>query len=415
MKKLSLVLSCGLACASALLFACATDNGSAVHGPQFGPVPERDGAAAEGSVDDEGGTQKPDLDGGADADSAPSPPCTTGMVGVLAGTDSTLSAAVQLGDGAWNGVAVTGGAAKSAPSLVGFGTGFVGLTRGGSDALLSVTYGAAWSAATQVGTLTTTGAPALALLGANVEAALLSGAPDSNKFYRVENAGASWSTAADPIKAPADAQAFGPTAGALAAAGTDLVFAQDGSNEGLYVQTRTGGVWSSAAAITGAGTYANFVPPALAAVTGKFDLVLLYADKTAPHVIGYATRDATTKAWSTAQVTHALAQTAEPMSVTLLSPTTLLVAIRGNDGRPYTMTGTLAAASITWSAPVPLLADNSTVDSAPAVAKGICGNDAIAVFASGGQVKSAQLRGTAWSVPGAVTGASGSRVSVATR
>ena len=134
------------------------------------------------------------------------------------------------------------------------------------------------------------------------------------------------------------------------------------------------------------------------------------------HVIGFATRDATTKAWSSAAVTQATAQTPEPMSAALISPTTVLVAFRGNNNKAYTMTGTLGAAAVSWSVPVLLLADGAaTVDGPPAVAKGVCGNDAVAVFASGGQVKATQLHAGAWSVPGPVTGASGSRVSVATR
>jgi hypothetical protein len=79
------------------------------------------------------------------------------------------------------------------------------------------------------------------------------------------------------------------------------------------------------------------------------------------------------------------------------------------------MIGTIGATSITWGLPLPLLADTSTVDSAPAVAPGVCGNDAIAVFASGGVIKATQYRGATWSVPGTVAGAAGSRVSVATR
>jgi hypothetical protein len=150
-------------------------------------------------------------------------------------------------------------------------------------------------------------------------------------------------------------------------------------------------------------------------VSGAFDVVLLYPDNTANHVIGFATRDATSKAWSNGQVTQATAQTAEQMSVAAISSTTLLVSFRGNDMRPYTMLGTIGATSITWSLPTPLLADTSTVDSAPAVAKGVCGDDAIAVFASGGVVKATQYRGTTWSVPGTVPGTAGSRVSVATR
>ena len=156
-------------------------------------------------------------------------------------------------------------------------------------------------------------------------------------------------------------------------------------------------------------------PPALVAVTGKFDLVLLYSQSAVPNTIGFATRDATTKIWSAGQVTQATAQTAEQMSVARLSATTLLVAFRGNDHRPYTMFGTIGATSITWSLPAPLLADASTVDSAPAVAPGVCGDDAIAVFASGGVIKATQYRGTTWSVPGTVTGAAGKFVSVATR
>ena len=142
----------------------------------------------------------------------------------------------------------------------------------------------------------------------------LAGAPDANKFFRIQNTGAAWSTTGDPVQAAGDPQSFGPTAAALAAGGTDLVFAQDGSDEGLYVQKRSAGAWSSAAPIVGAGTYANFVPPALVGVDGKFDLVLLYATNAAPHVIGFATRDAITKAWSTAAATQALAGTLSPWS-----------------------------------------------------------------------------------------------------
>ena len=98
-----------------------------------------------------------------------------------------------------------------------------------------------------------------------------------------------------------------------------------------------------------------------------------------------------------------------------ISPSKLVATFRGNDQRPYWMSGTIGASAITWSVPVALLADTSKVDGPPAVAKGICGDDAIAVFAAGGQIRATRYRGTSWSVPEAVGGASGSRVSVATR
>jgi hypothetical protein len=418
MTKLSLLVLFVVVAAvpGACLAACATDNGDSVHGPQFGPPPERpDGGTEEGSVTEEAGG--PIAEGGADADSAAPPACTTGTVAVLAGTDTTLSGAVQLNGGAWSGAAVAGGAAKSAPSLAPFGTGFVALTQGPSNALQALSFTASWSGVTAVGALTTLGTPALAVLGTKAQAVYLSAGADTNKFSRIENAGASWTTTGDPVMPPMETQSFGPSAGAIAAAGTDLVFAQDGDNEGLYVRIWDGAAWSSVPglAIFGAGTLKT-APPALVSVPGTFDVVLLYADNTVNHVIGYATRNATTKAWSSAQVTQATAQTGEAMSAALVSPTSVLVSFRGNNGKAYTMTGTLGAASISWSVPVLLLADGSaTVDSAPAVAKGVCGDDAIAVLASGGQVKATQLRAGAWSVPGAVTGASGSRVSVATR
>lgn len=417
MTKLSLFL-CGAALPAAVLFACATDNGDSVHGPQFGPPPERlDGGstAADGPAPGEEGGPATNPEGGPDAGDATTPTCTSGTVAVLAGNDSSLTGAVQINGGAWTGAAIAGGAAKSVPSLVAFGTGFVGLTRGPSDALQSVTYGASFSAATAVGSLTTIGSPALTVLGTSAQAVYLSGAPDPNKFLRIENTGASWTTTGDPVISASDAQSFGPTSGTIAAAGADLAFAQDGSNEGLYQRVRSAGAWSPAEAIMGAGTFATGAPPALVAVDGKLDLVLLYADNTANHVIGYATRDSVTKKWSNAAVTQATAQTGEQMSVARISQTVVLVTFRGNNARPYTMTGTLGASSITWSLPVPLLADTSTVDSVPAVAKGVCGDDAIAVFATGGQIKATRYRSNAWTVPTTVTGASGSRVSVATR
>jgi hypothetical protein len=401
------------------LFACATDNGDSVHGPQFGPIPDRpDGSLDDGQATDEGGSTTSDAEAGTDAPNGDGalPPCTSGTVAVLAGNDSSLSGAIQQNGGAWTGAAIAGGAAKSAPSLVAFGTGFLGLTRGAGDALQSVTFGTSWSGASAVGALVTLGSPSIAVVATKAQAVFLSGpdtgTPDAHKFFRIENAATTWS-AADPVTAAGN-PSFGPSAAPAAAAGNDLVIAQDGDNAKLYTQDWSG-TWAPAVQIADPVVTLKSAPPALVSVTGTFDLVLLYAQSAPPNTIGFATRDATTKMWSAGAVTQDTAQTAEQMSVTRLSATTLLVAFRGNNGRPYTMTGTIGASSITWGLPSALLADTSTVDSAPAVAPGVCGNDAIAVFASGGIIKATEYRGTTWSVPGTVAGASGSRVSVATR
>lgn len=409
---------------AAILGACATDNGDSVHGPQFGPPPERpESGGGEGGPSVEGGPSDGGGGADADADGAQVVTCTSGTVVVLAGNDTTLSGAAQSKGGAWSGAAIAGGAAKSLPAVVALGSGFVGLTRGPADALQSVSFATSWSGVTAVGSITTIGSPALAAVGTKGHGVYLSGAVptagDINKFFRVETTGTVFTTTGDPVMPTAGTQSFGPSAGTLAAAGTDLAFAQAGGDEGLYVQKRDTG-WSAAAPIMGAGTF-NTVPPALLAVDGKLDLVLLYADNTTNHVIGYATRDGTTKAWNDAAVTQGTARTGEQLSVARISQSVVLVTFRGNNARPYFMTGTLpsaasgGAAAIGWSVPAPLLADTSTVDAAPAVAKGVCGDDAIAVYGSAGQVKATRYRGGVWTTPEPVAGASGGRISVATR
>lgn len=404
MTKLVLLLSALLP--GAAFVACATDNGDAVHGPQFGPPPERPDGATDGPiVGEEGGP--PPGDGGREADAPAS--CAAGTVVVLAGDDVSLSGAAQIAGGAWKGAAIAGGAARSHPAIVPLGSGFVALTRGPGDALQSMTFGTSWSAAVAVGAATTIGAPALAVVGTKAQAVYI--AP-SNLFFRAENAGTSWGVTADPVTAGA-VQSFGPSAGSLAASGAEVVFAQDGNDEGLYTQ-KYDGAWSVGVAIVGASTLTS-APPALQTIDGKFDVVLLYAEKAAPHVINFATRDAITKGWSAAAVTQATAQTADQPQIARISTSKLIATFRGNDQRPYWMSGAIGASAITWSTPVPLLADTSTVGGPPAVARGVCGDDAIAVFASGGQVKATRYRGTSWSPPEAVAFASGTRVSVATR
>ena len=411
----SLRLSLSVPLCLAILAACATDNGDAVHGQQFGPVPERDGATTgdDGSVDP---LVDASVEGAADAPSEGGPSCATGTAVVLAGNDSALTGAAQIGGAPWSGSALTGGAAKSRPAIAAFGaSGFLALTRGAGDAVQSMSFTTTWAAPTAVTGASTVDAPALAIVGTTAQAVFLAPAVGggSKFFFRAENSGTAWSAPA--AVTDGTAQSFGQSGGSIAAGGTDLVLAQDGGdNDGLFTQRFSGGTWTTGAGVVGAGTLTT-APPTLLAIPGANDLVLVYADKTANHVIGYALRNAATKAWNTAVITTQTAQTGEQPQLALVSATLIVATFRGNNGRPYWMTGTIAGAGITWSVPGPLLADTSTVDSAPAVARGICGDVAIAVFADAGQVKASRLRGTTWTVPEAVTGASGSRVAIATR
>ena len=88
---------------------------------------------------------------------------------------------------------------------------------------------------------------------------------------------------------------------------------------------------------------------------------------------------------------------------------------RGTDGRGYEASGTENGTSFSWNAAVPIVAGGVAVDSAPAVATGVCGDDGILAYASGGQVRAKHLRDASWSTPELVAGVSGSRVAIATR
>jgi hypothetical protein len=331
---------------------------------------------------------------------------------VLAGGDGALSGSIQVNGGAWAGGAIAGGAARSVPALVAFGAGFAGVTRGPSDALLAVTAGASFGAPVPIGAATTNASPALAIVGATAHVVYSGAGANANKFFHGKNGGAGWDAADDPVQGPAVAQSFGPSAAAIAGAGADLVFAQDGDDGKLYGQSWNG-AWTVAAAISDAQPYKP-APPALVSVAGKYDLVLVYTDG-GTRQISATGRVAATKVWDAPASIDVLARTDEQLAVARAGASGLVVAFRGQDGHGYAALGTIGASAITWTAAVPLVAGGVSVDTTPAVAKGVCGDDAIAVYASAGQVRATRLHGTTWSAPEPVTGASGQRVAVATR
>jgi hypothetical protein len=407
-------IAISLSCAATLaLLACATDNGANVYGPQFSPPGSHPDAEAGGPADDAPSGDDGEASTTPDAEAGP-PACSgTGTIAVLAGGDATLSGSLSINGGAWTGGAIASGAAKSAPAIAALGGGFVAVTRGPADVLQSLAATPAWGAPSAIGAATTNAAPALAVVGTTAHVAYPSAAAASvNKFFHGANAGSGWDTAVDPVQGPAVPQSFGPSAATLAGAGADLVFAQDGDDEGLYVQSWSAS-WTAAAPITGAGTYKP-APPTLVAASGTFDLVLFFVEKTTRR-ISAAARTQATKAWSLPVVIDSLATTDEQVSVARAGAAGLVVAYRGQDGKAYAALGTLGASAIAWTAATPLVAGGVSVDSPPAVAAGVCGDDAIAVYASAGQIRATRLRGTTWSAPELVTGGSGARVAVGTR
>jgi hypothetical protein len=170
--------------------------------------------------------------------------------------------------------------------------------------------------------------------------------------------------------------------------------------------------------VTNAPSIGADVPafPVITRADGKFDLVAVYVAQTTRR-LSYAGRDATGKAWINGGVVHDFATTNEPFSVARGGTSVFVVTFRGQDGNGYFARGTVdAGGAFTWTAAQPIGGGATVaVDSAPAVARGVCAEDAIVVYASAGQVKATRLRGTTWTPPEAVVGASGSRVAVATK
>jgi hypothetical protein len=407
------------AVAAALLAACTTDGAPSAYGETFGPLPERRDAGAVPTpgapASDAGAGVLPDGGGISDAGSA----CPAGTLAIVAGSDAVLAAGIQERGGAWK-IASLSGASRSLPALVATSSGFVGAVRGASDAVLGLAWGgASWTAPAAIGSAKAIDAPSLAASATPsvVHLALLG--PTFEHAYGRSTQG-TWSAANEPLQAPQAAKSFGPSGPAIAEsaeAGGEAVVAFDGDDGGLYVQTRSAaGVWSSASPVLGAGV-TKTVPPVLVPLEGASDLLLLFVDGSQDKVIRHAVRTAAGKTWSAVQNTGPLAFTPESVRAARVSASQVVVGYRGHDGRAYAMIGTITAGAVSWAAPSPLLGATAA-SSAPAIAPGVCGDEAVAVVPVTGPpeaVRVVRLRNGAWSAPEDVPGLSGARVAAASR
>jgi hypothetical protein len=397
------------------LGGCSTDNASALHGPHIGDLPRRDADTIDGKVVlPDGAIVDPESDAGEEGEAAV--PCTKGTVAVLAGNDASLSGAIQEKNGAWVAATIAGGAARSRPALVAFGSGFLGVTHGPGEVLQSTTYaGASWSAATALGRSGVKGAPSLAVAGSKAHVVYAAGEGTERFFFHDVHDGAVWEQPTKPVKG-SDAQSFGTVSAGLAASGNEVVFAENGTNNGLYVRT-FGTAWSEASAVLGAGTIGGetSATPEMVAVEGELDVVLVYSEKTTRR-LSFATRGAASNTWTNGGNVQLHATTDERPALARIDSTTLLLAFRGQDGNAYYARGTIGGQNVSWTAASPIGGGAAfSVDSAPVVARGVCGDDAIFAHASGGTVRVTRLRGTTWTDPETIPGLSGSRVAIATR
>ena len=400
--KAFFVLSC--ACAAFVFGACGTDNGATTHGGDYGPVAQRDARAP--------GATEPTEDAGAEEDAGHDVTTTScsGTIAVLAGDDVSLTGAVRVNGAPWKPQVLAGGETKSVPALAAFGTGFVGAMRGAGDALETVSYESGFGSVTAIGSALTMNTPALVVVGTSAHLVYLGAGASANKFLHGSNTGSGFGAANDPVSFNAN-PSFGPSAPAVAQVGAGFVFAQDGDDGGLYVQAWNGS-WTAASPVAGAGVYKP-AGPTLLSLTGAFDLLLFYVDN-ATRRISFSLRNPTNAVtpWTTPAVVHMLATTDEPVSAVRVGSSSVLVAFRGQDGNGYYAIGTVGPSGVTFGPASPL---GGAVDSPPSVAPGICGDDAIVAFTTGGQVKVARLRGATFDSLDSVTGAHGTRVAVATR
>jgi hypothetical protein len=362
-------------------------------------------ADASDAAGDDGAT-----DAGLDASDASDAGGCTGVTAVLSGSGSALTGAIAVGHDAFTTQSITG-SAGSAPGLAAFGGGFQGLVRESTNALASTAFTSTWSdLAALPGNPAAHDTPALAVVGAALHAVYLG---TNFRFYHATFSGNSWDQGGDPVGLPdGGGQAFGPSRAAAAAVGAELVVAYTGNDQHLYVQSWTGGVWATQGTMIGTDTLPTDVPPALVALDGgAYDLLVVYEKSTDTKL--YAATRTTQGVWSTPAVVDPNAFTHDAPSLAPVAGAKALVAWRGADTKPYT--SAYDAAKGTWTTPAPLVAgSNPNVDAPPVVARGVCGDDAVAAYVSSGAVSVTRLSGASWTTPVTVVASGASVVSLAT-
>lgn len=418
------------------LGACATSGADNEHGPAYGDdAAMADAAGGDATADttaapdggdaskDQSATDAPVVDGtsGQDAPAdgvsdAPAPPesaagetgaetsapCTSTMA-LLAGGSATLAEATY-GHGAWSSASIIGTGASAAPSLVAFGTGylgaFVGTGAAGDQPLEWTTFTGSWSPPAQIAAAVGQGLPALAVTGTSAHVVYWG---SDDKFYHGTYTG-SWDAASDPVGGTGASQSFGPSAPAAAGVGSTVVVAQSGSNGTLYDQIWSG-TWGAASAHAGSSVVTSLSPAIVALSGGTSDamIVIVHAGDAGSYHLQSTVR--TSGSWSTpADVFD------QSGNVAYAGTTPALAALPGGgavlawlgSSPAYAYVSTYGASG--WTAPQAVSAD--VLASPPSVAAGVCGAQAaIAYVTTTGTVSVVTLAGGTWATPVPIGGA----------
>ena len=410
--RLALSTCLGTGALFGVLAACSSDGNSSF-GPNFGDLPPHDGAAdapADGDIVDLS-------DGSTDG---PKPGCTTGAVAVLAGQNDKVTGAVDRGRG-FAVALITGASSSEFPGVVGLGDGFLAVTANSSSNTIQWSqYATSWSKPVAFGS-GSKGAPTLSADATRVHAVYP--ITDARKFQHNVFDGTAWG-GEEQVGTTTTEYSYGTASAGIAVTATDIAWAENGSNNGLYTRSRTT-AWTAGVGLTGAGTngFANGATPQILAIEGTYDAVAVFvggANEQTNHP-GYLIRKAADKTWSFGGLLDPTLTTFQRLNIGRTRGGDVIVTMRasagsiGGAGTGYYFRGTVSGTGVAFGAAMPIGGDAPiAVDAAPSVAKGVCGDDAIIAFSSLGVVEITRLRGDAWTAPAAVGGAVGYQVSVAT-
>ncbi len=409
-----------LAGAAGFFAACSSDDAGGVHGPTFGDGGDDSSTVADGAPGDDGastGDGASGDDGSTGGDAGPDAPgCTQGSIAVVGATGASRFASIATGSGAFTTQTLAGSTFGSAVAVAAFGTGYVAVGRGAPLAG-ATDMATTWSSFASVG-IGTGDQPALAVVGTKLHLVYLASSSDAGVDHKLFHGTftTSWDSADDPVVSGAT-QDFAPRAPSAAGIGSELLVAEAGDDGNLYAHSWSGS-WGTVVPV-GAPADKDVIPHVVALEgAASSDAMIVYVRRVVSGGQDFKITSvvrSTGGTWGSPTPVNDTAYTTDGLSALALSSGRVLLAWRGvDDAKPYFSIWSGTA----WSAPAPFFAGGQpTLNAKPELARGICGDDAVAVYPEAGAgAKVTRLRGTTWGAPTALPSASGATdVGIATR
>ena len=342
--------------------------------------------------------------------------CPSGYI-AIAGGNTTAAFGALWNDGRFTPAISIGTSSASPPALLSAGTGFLAVFRASGTNLLSSAQATLtdWGQLSALGTVAAENVPTLALVG--TEPNLVYRGTDS-KFYRGAFTSNAWDSANEPVGIGGD-QSFGPSGPASTAVGSELLFAQSGTDGHVYARKRVG-TWQTPIQVSTEVADKQISPALSPLVGGTRDALAVWVNLQG-HLLKYSTRSGSN--WSAPADVYNMAPSNVAFSdlrvvVSPLAAGRAVLAYTGTDGNVYFSLFD-GATQPTWSAPARVTTAANMSPTVPALAGGTCSSDAVLGFvdgSTGGVVKLTRLSGTSWTTPETVPQTNGtSFVAIATK